>query len=305
MRSICRFLSVVLTFAMAVGPAFGQNVAAAKPPVIEHDPVTWVLRGQALTLKAKILQGDAPVKSVTLYYALFRDAAPFRVEMRASGLGHYVGTIDAGMLGGVDTLSYYIEAQDQQGTAAETAWTEVKILRPDQIPADEQAAAQAAAAPVASKEEKNKGWTVALVAGGAAALVGGAFLLAGSDSGGGGSSDGGGTPPANAEGTYGGTSTTCFSPSVGSTTCDTTAMTILIDNAGNVLSETLVEGQQLTGKLSGSNFTLTASPPSGAAGEINFNGTVIGSRIVGSITGSAQDGLSVGIYSGSFSANKQ
>jgi hypothetical protein len=302
MRPIFRCISTALALLLSAGPVLAQNAPAAKPPVIEHDPVTWVQRGQSLTLKAKIVPGDAEVKSASLYYALFRDAAPFRVAMRATGLGYYIGTIEAGVLSGVDAISYYIEAQDQQGTVAETAWNEVKILRADQVPAGE---TPPGTTPVEPAKEKSGLWTAALVAGGAAALVGGAFLLADSGDDGGGSDDGGGEPPADASGTYGGTSTTCVTPGGGATTCDTRPMTILIDSSGNVTSDTLVDGQQLTGRLSGDSFTLTATPPTDAAGEINYVGTVVGSRIVGSISGSAQAGTTVSIYSGSFSATKR
>lgn len=98
-----------LLFALVV--LSGGAAAWAQSLAITHDPVPFALRGQPLTLKAKV-QGAAKLESVTLYYALFRDAAPFRVAMKSSGMDYYVGSIEANVLGGVDSVSYYIEAQD-------------------------------------------------------------------------------------------------------------------------------------------------------------------------------------------------
>ncbi len=84
------------------------------------------------------------------------------------------------------------------------------------------------------------------------------------------------------------------------------SMSIVIDKNGVVFSETLKAGQQLTGNLSGNSFTLVSvSNQGGTNSTINFEGTVVGAKILGSVSGSANSSEGEGTYSGSFSANKQ
>lgn len=301
----------------------GAGVALADGLVITHDAVPFAVRGQALTLKAKVTGAETP-EAVTLYYALFRDAAPFRVPMKATGLSYYVGTIEASLVSGVDSISYYIEAVDKNGSITETAWYDVPFRRAETKPAglimpSPQPAGPAAPAPVipvssaraASAPEDDEGsWkTPALIAGGAVLVLGGAYAI--SQSGGGGSDDSGGvgggdddgTDPADVQGTYNGTVTTCLTPTGGVASCESGSMSIVIDVNGVVFSESLRPGQQLTGNLSGSSFTLVSvSSAGGTNSTINFEGSVVGAKILGSVTGSTSDG---GTYSGSFSANKQ
>jgi hypothetical protein len=65
----------------------------------------------------------------------------------------------------------------------------------------------------------------------------------------------------------------------------------------------------LTDTLDGASFTLAAEVgggTNGVTGEIFYNGTVVGNRIVGTISGSQSGGAAgAGSYSGSFSAAKQ
>ena len=83
-------------------------------------------------------------------------------------------------------------------------------------------------------------------------------------------------------------------------------MTITIDSSGGVSTDTLYPGQRLTGRLSGGNFLLTATDQTaGRTGEIQFVGTLIDTRIVGSIQGSATTAAGTGTYSGTFNAVKR
>ena len=295
---LCLFL-MVFGFAAAV---------SAQSMKITHDPVPFAVRGQPLTLKAKV-DAATPPQSVTLYYALFRDAAPFRVAMKSTGLGYYVGAIEANLLGGVDSVSYYIEAQDENGALAETPWYDVKFREPRPserpvaaAPPAPMPAGPAPAVPVSDAGESS--WkTPALIVGGAAVVLGGAYAI--SESGGGGGGGGGGDPTTNAPGTYAGTVTTCESPSGAPTTCDTRNFSILIDSRNVVFSDSIRPGQQLTGQLINNRFTLTAVVNSGGTnGTINYNGSWVNNSVVGQITGSATSPAGPVAYSGTFSADR-
>jgi hypothetical protein len=88
--------------------------------------------------------------------------------------------------------------------------------------------------------------------------------------------------------------------------CESVSAGILIDVNGRVLSNNLLAGQQLTGTLIGNEFTLTGSDNrADVSGTIVFNGTVVGNRIIGSVSGSATTGSDAGSYSGSFAMNQQ
>lgn len=289
------------------------GLAGAQSLTIRHDPVPFALRGQALTLKAKV-EGPTPPQSVTLYYALFRDAAPFRVPMKSSGLGYYVGAIEANLLGGAEGVSYYIEAQDENGALVETPWYEVKFRepRPSERPVTAAPPAPAPAGPapiipVPSSDNESSSWkTPALVLGGAALVLGGAYAISESGGGGGGGASGGGDSSTNAPGTYVGTVTLCTQPQAAATLCDSSAFTLLIDSRGVVFSETIRPGQQLTGQLINNRFTLTAVVNSGGTnGVINYNGTWVNNGVVGQISGTATSPAGSVAYSGTFSADKQ
>lgn len=294
-----RCVAFSLALALASGPALAE-VAANQAPQVSHQPVTTAVRGQGLTLKAKVTDDHGKVASVTLYYTLSKDAAPFEVPMNPVGLDLYLGTIEAGVLAGINSLSYYIEAQDDVGAAVETPWRVIEI-RDAKSPAD-------APAKVAPSGGDEGGIHWGYVAGAAAVAGGVALLVAGGGGGGGGSDSGSTNVTTNVNtraGTYAGSVTTCFTPDEGSPACETHGMTIVIDSSGRVLSETLNEDQQMTGQLSGDDFTLTAdAPESDGEGEIVYAGTVVGSRIVGSISGSASSTNGAGSYSGSFTAGK-
>lgn len=310
---------VIAAVLLLSGTGFAQGLS------ISHDAIPFAVRGQPLTLKAKVGGAEEP-EAVTLYYALFRDAAPFRVPMKATGLGYYVGTIESSVVSGVDSFSYYIEAQDKNGAITETPWYEVPIRKaesknesapaasaglPMPRPAGPAAPAPVMAASVehqAKPDSREGSWkTPALIAGGAAVVLGGAYAISEGGGSSGGSDDdndgGGGEEPADPQGTYGGSVNTCLTSTGGVTTCDSGAMTIVIDVNKVVFSETLRPGQQLTGNLNNGSFNLVSvSSEGGTNSTINFEGNVVGNKILGSVSGSTSDG---GSYSGSFSANKQ
>lgn len=299
--------------ALVIGCLAIPSLARAEksgPLKINHTPVTWAVKGQSLTLKARVSGGVGGIDNVTLYYALFRDAAPFRVDMVSSGMDTYVGTIDAGLLTGVEHVSYYIEAQDKEGSVEETPWYDVKFKNPEVAPAARTGSGGGAAA--GGGEDDSSALTVGLIAGGAVAIGAGAYLL--SDSGGGGSDDGGGgggggDGSVTNTGNYAGNATLCRSAEGVGTTCDTTTATFVIDSQGRIFSDTLLPGRSLTGTVSGNEFSLVAdvaNPAEGLTGTIVYSGTVInGSRIVGTITGNFNQNNLPGTYSGTFSATRQ
>lgn len=289
--------------ALLVAPLPAVAAQANAAPEISHDPVTKAVKGQALTMKAKVTDDQKAVSSVTLFYTLSKDAAPFKVPLKPAGLDYYIGTIDAGVLSGVATMSYYIEAQDNWGATRETPWYVVTFRDP--LPGD--AVSAGSSNKVAAPEESSDHIPLGLIVGGAAAVIGGAFLIAKSDSGGGGDEPKPDDPSAK-QGTYAGTVTTCVTASGQPPSCESHPFGITIDAKGKVLSTDIRQGQTLVSTLHGSDFTLTGSADDGAgkSGEIYYNGSVINnSKIVGSITGSEQGTNVTGSFSGSFSATKQ
>ncbi len=306
MRSSVRMNVIALFAAVALALPLAQ--AATSSPLITHDAVKQALKGQALTLKAKVT-GGAGIQAVTLYYTLSRDAAPFKVSMKAAGLDYYLGTIEGAVLAGAPSLSYYIEAEDTAGAVRETPWQVIALRDPKPGETNTPGAPSPLGTPrvPVPGAAEDDGISMGLIAGGAAAVIGGALLVANNDSGGGGG-DSGTTDPGAAAGVYSGTATTCLTLSGTPPTCESHAITITIDSQGKVLSTNLREGQSLTDTLSGPNFNLVAGidgGTNGVTGEIFYHGTVVGKEIVGSISGSQQGGTAgSGSYSGSFSATR-
>lgn len=303
-------IAVMMSLSLALQPLAARAEAPNKPPVIQHDPVTYSIAGQSLTLKAKVTDASPGVQSVALYYALFRDAAPFRVTMKPSGLDFYVGTIDANMIKDVKTIAYYIEAQDKDGVTAETSWYSVEFRKAEETaPAVAQPGGTPASTPKAAEGEGSNWKTYALIGAGVVALGVGGYALANSGGGGDSSSGGGGggTVATNVAGTYNGAVTTCLTVSGKQPTCEEHACTIVIDSKGAVLSNSLLTDEQLTGNVSGNEFILSgqvSNQGSVSNGVINYIGRIQNGRINGSINGSASTADGPGSYSGSFSATK-
>ena len=280
-------------------PSAAVPAAALK---IDHSPVTMAVRGQDVLFRVRIVPGAQPVKAVTLFYSVSRDAAPYKLAMQASGAGWFTGSISADMTAGLNQILYYIEARDASDVTAETPWHTIAVKNQGSG-----VAPPANTAPVAVNQkppaQEESSWTKpALIAGGVILAGGAALALASGGGGGGGSSD---SPTNAAAGTYSGTITTCEQPPGSGSVCSSHAMTVLIDNTGMVSSDALYEGKHLEGKLSGSNFLLS-TPVSGTngTGEIQFLGTVVDNRIAGSVQGSFTSASGVGTYSGNFNGIK-
>lgn len=279
---------------------------AASDLKIKHRPIKWGVKGQPLTLKARVAGGVGGINKVTLYYALFRDAAPFRVNMTSSGIGLYVGTIEAGLLSGVDTISYYVEAEDKEGTIEETPWYDVTFKDADPSQKSRTVVSPTGNRSAAADDESSSA-TIGLIAGGAAAIAVGAYVISDSDSGGSSSGDGSGDP-ANNTGTYEGSATTCVTIPPDDTTCSFSSISIIIDPNGKVFSDTLLPGQELVGNINDNSFSLegdVSGTGDGVTGTIIFSGSVIGGEaIIGTINGNIMTNGTPGFYSGDFNASK-
>jgi hypothetical protein len=277
-------------------------LAENKPPAIDHSPVKIAVRGQNIVVRARITDEAGPVKEATLFVAVSRDAAPFRIAMHDTGSGIYAATISTDLLTGLDRVQYYIDAVDAEALTTETPWSTVELKSPE--PGKTTAFEGAGPAP----EPQQSRWVKpALIAGGVLA-VGGVALALSSGGGGGGGDDN--SPPGDttnsAAGTYSGSHTTCFQPPNAASTCASGPVTFTIDANGGVSTDTLAPGQHLTGQLSGGNFLLTTPVQTAErTGEIQYVGTVIDTRIVGRVQGTATTAAGTGTYSGTFSAVKQ
>lgn len=292
-----KLISSFVLALLATLPLCAQTTA----PDINHSAVMVALRNQNILFRAKVTPSSKPIESVTLRYAVSRDAAPFKVPMTSAGGGIYTGTVSAEMTSGLQQLLYYIEARDTQGAVAETPWYTVEIKAG--TPTPDNAATTAGAAPSSTKGQSS--WKKpALIAGGALA-VGGAALAIMAGGGGGGDSGGGGGVTTNAAGTYTGTASVFFQPPSGSPSGSTYAISITITANGTVVSDTLYENTHLEGQMSGSSFTLTAAVNQGRRiGEIQFSGVVVDRRITGTVQGTATTPDGPGTYSGGFSASR-
>ncbi len=279
------FLGLAAVIAATI-PAGAQN----RPPVIQHQPVALAVRGQPLIVRARVIDDRGAVKSVKLFYATSPDAAPFEIPMEASGGGVFIAAIPGHLLAGLESLSYYIEAADDQDNAAETPWHSVRVRAPE----------PQSAPPEGERERASPKWVVpALVAGGAAIVVGGALYAANS---GGGS---GGAPAPDLSGTYSGTVTLIVQDPEVPPNVSTRAASVTVAADGAVTSDSLLAGQTLTGRLSGSNFTLTADvAEEGVTGRILYRGTIVEGRILGSIEGTRTTAAGAGTYSGSFTLQR-
>lgn len=279
--------------------AVSPILAANKAPVIDHSPVSVAVRGQNIVIRAKITDDSGPVKEATLFVAVSRDAAPFRVVMHDTGSDIYAATVATDLLTGLDRVQYYIDAVDAEALTTETPWSTVEIKSPE--PGKTVPFEGAGSEP----ESKRPGWVKpALIAGGVLAVGGVALALSSGGGGGGGSSSD--TNTTSSAGTYSGSQTTCFQPPDSSSTCSSGPITFTVDSDGGVSTDTLYPGQHLTARISGGNFLMTvAVKTADRTGEIQYVGTLIDTRIVGSVQGSATTASGNGNYSGTFNAVKR
>lgn len=284
---------------LAVSCGFMALSNAATPvalPRIEHAPVAVSVRGQDILFRARATPGTNPIRSVTLFYAVSRDAAPFKVAMQESGAGWYTGSVSGELTSGLSQLLYYLEARDAADAVAETPWHTITVKNP--------AASGNAGirpSPPPSGETGSSWKKPALIAGGVLLAGGAALALTSGGGGGGGGSDNTYTNP----GTYNGTVTLCIQPPGSSSSCTTRSMTLVIDQNGMVSSDTLHEGQHLESQLSGANFLMVASiTETNGSGQVQYLGTLVNNRIYGSIQGTLTSSTGTGTYSGNFSAAK-
>ncbi len=300
----CR-LGVILC-ALLVSAVRGE---ANPPPVIKHQPVAVAVRGQPVTILATVTDDSGVVKTVTLFYSLSKDAAPFRTAMKSSGANLYYGTIPASMVGDAASLSYYVEAMDNLDTTAETPYHTIEIK--EEVLSEAPSAAKPPAgksAPPGGKEEPRKSnlLGISLIAGAAVAVVAGAWLAADKNKDDSSDSSSGNLVTA---GNYSGTSTECLTLSGSTPSCTTRAIEIEIETDGKVRSSTLRAGYNLEATVAGNDFALVADLSLGSAtgvtGQVYYNGTVTDDRIIGTITGSQQSSSGAGSYSGSFSATRK
>lgn len=293
MGNIAAVLAVgTIALSVAAQPAIGR-----RPPVIKHDPVTIAVRGQPVTIRAVVTTETGAVKTARLHYSVSRDVAPFTAAMTAAGGGSYFATIPATIMESASEVTYYVDATDDADGTAETPWHKIRV----QGPATN--ATSVAEPPPASA--KRAAWVKpALWAGGAALVAGGVVALSGG--GGGGGDGGGGSSGTTNTGTYAGTVTTTLEMQNGTPVASSHAVTFTIVSSGIVSSDNLQTGQHLEAPLRGSDFTMVAPVSSGGlTGSINYYGSLLNSRIVGSVSGSVSSNGTPGSVTGSFSATRQ
>lgn len=292
----------------AVGCVFMATIALAgnQPPVIKHSPVTKALQAQGIVVRATVKDDADQIRSVTLYYSLTKDMAPYKIDMQDSGSGLFTGTISPELLSGLNRAYYYVEAKDQVGTISETPWYTVDISAGGEKPT----------APVngGDGEDEPSSWVKPTLIGVGVVAAGG-LAVALSNSGGGDDDDG--TPAPDPDpgtgsetnefaGTYSGTATTCFAPPGEASTCSLSPISIAVSEDGVATSDTLIMGERLTSSLSGNDFLFVGTiSESNMTGQIEFLGTIVNDRITGTIQGSATSTNGTGTYSGNFSAVRQ
>lgn len=189
-----QFAFAMLALAALASAGWAQQQGAAQGPSIVHEPPRFAVKGQPLSILAKVQAGNSPIKAVSLHYSPSRDTAPIKQPMTSAGPNVYVATVPSTHMSSMPSVWYYIEAVDQQDEWAETEWHQVQVggqREPDPTPA---AAKQSPAGPgvptVTPSQEKHGASTGKLIAGGV--LAAGAAVAIIAASGGGGSSDGGG-----------------------------------------------------------------------------------------------------------------
>jgi len=289
--------------------------ADSGPLSILHAPVKVALNGQSISVRARVSGGAPPLRSVALLWAPSRDAAPYRISMQDTGTGIFAATIPETLFAGLDELYYYLEAVDADDAVAETAWYTVKIRSlaprrpaPASPAARQSRPARGRPAPAAVNEGEPRQWVKPALIGGGILAAGAATYALTQDSGGGSGSRNDENPPtSDAEGTYLGNVTLCFQPQGSNITCNASAITFAIDANGLVTTDDLGQGETLGAQLSGSSFVFAVPDErAGFTGEIQYVGTVIDNRIVGTVQGSATDPESnLATYSGTFTASRR
>lgn len=283
----------VLAFILLV--AASTSMAADQPPRIIHEPVKAAVSGQPVYIRATVRDDKGAAKAVNLYCSVSSDSAPFKVAMRASGAGAFIGSIPKTLIQNAGKVSYYIEAVDSLEQASETPWYTIKL--------------KASAAKASATGEKKRSWKKPLlITAGTAAAVGIGVAVAG-----GGSDDGddgnGGTTPTDGDGSgiYRGNATRVFTLSGGDPIQETYAIELNLLDGTAISSPDLHPEGPMSAVVSSDSFTMVGPvSTNGLTASVNYIGTISGSIISGRITGGAVTATGTnGTYSGFFSANKQ
>lgn len=281
-----KLLNIVICLLIATGFSFGAD----KPPRITHEPVKAGVKGQPVYIRATVLDDKGPAKEVNLYCSVSSDSAPFKVSMRASGAGSFIGTIPDSLVVNSTQVSYYIEAVDALDQSSETPWYSVKFTN----------AEPGGQIQPANERKETSTWRKPLmIAGGAALAVGAGFAVANS-----GSDDDDAPDP---DGLFSGSANRYFQMQGGAATAETYTVVFNLIDGNKIATDDLHPGVHLESMLSGGSFTMTAqvNDPS-MTGEVVYSGNMAGTKITGTISGSivTTDGVN-GTYSGIFSADKQ
>ena len=287
-KTVMTWMAAVL-MAWGVSPAWAQTMQG---PAIEHTPVSVAVRGQPLTIRARVPEAATQNTPVKLFYTVSKDAAPFESRMQHTGSGVFIGTIPASVLSAADQITYYLSSESKAGATRETPWYTIKLRG--------EGASELTGAP----GERPKWVVPALIAGGVALVAGGAVAIANSGGGGGGDDSSGGINDLvkrNA-GSYSGTGTMSIQePSGASVRSYPVNMTLSSD--GTLVTPNLSWYGAMSTTVSGSTFIFVQQVSDGGrTGEIRYIGTLFEGRIAGTIEGSAElDAGGTAVYSGTFS----
>lgn len=283
-----------LTNIFAVLYFIGMVAAADTPPQITHEPVKAAIKSQPVYIRASIKDDTGPVKEANLFCSASSDSAPFKVPMRPSGVGSFIGTIPDTLVQNASQISYYIEAKDSTEQSSETPWYTIAFR-------SNPASAQSNTPSKPVEPEKSSWKKPLLIAGGTAAAIGAGIAIADS----GGSSGSSSTP--SSEGLFTGSATKYFTLGSNAPTSEVYTININVLNNENVATDDLHPGTHMEGNILANSFNLTAViNASDMTGQVYYNGTIVGTKITGTISGNVvtTNGTN-GTYSGIFSADQQ
>lgn len=288
MQNMKTILLLTILFSVTVSAS-----SADSPPRISHQPVKAAIKGQPVYIRASIKDDTGPVKEANLFCSSSSDSAPFKVTMRASGVGSFIGTVPDAMVQNASEISYYIEAKDSLEQSSETPWYTIHFKT--------NPGSTAAKTAAKSSQKPKSAWKKPLlIAGGTAVAIGAGIAIADSGS-------SGGSSTASSDGLFSGTATKYFQFGANAATSEVYSFNINVLNDDRVATDDLHPGVHMEGNILANSFNLTAPVNSDdMSGQVYYSGTVVGDKITGSISGSVVSTSGTnGTYSGIFSANKQ
>ena len=318
--------------ALALAAAFLLAPPPSAPaiPVIRHAPVATAEQGRPLGLRATVQDTSARIESVTLFYTTSKESTPFRAPMTSSGAELWFGTVPGHLVGPGPELFYYLQAENADGETRETPWQTVRVVAPASgsaatIPSASDVATRAAASSAPSRaapaavastnappqnDNSKKYWVTAGIIVGGAVAVGGAIALAGGGGGGGGSgsgNSGGGGSGEVADGTFGGSFTTSFTPTDTTQTPSNESGPLSIYVTGSSVEIVGLWNTSITGSLSGTMFNAAKNLPAHGtypAAYVTVSGQINGDYATGSVNGTSTDTARPGDFAGSFTATR-